>query len=302
MRRVVVTGAAGLLGSYVVQAIEAEAEVVGLDVRSASHGCEFVTASVLDPESLKSAFVGADCVLHIAAAANIGAGTPHRIVELNAQGSFNVLEAALRAGVRRVVLCSSDSVMGNTVWPEHFWCPDMLPVPEDHELRPTDPYALSKLLAEQAGRAYARRGLEILALRPVFVLFPSMLGEVRARHMNPTGYRGPCAGGHVAAGGGLCWHHIDPRDVAQAFRLALDAPWRGFESFWLAAPSTLHPQPTLTRLEQCFGRLPDGIDFALYEQRPFAPMFDTKRAEQRLGWRAMHDHRARIFAMERKDV
>lgn len=302
MKRVVVTGAAGLLGTYVVQAIEAEAEVVGLDVRSVAYDCEFITASILDLETLESAFAGADSVLHIAAAANIGAGTPQRIVELNVQGSFNVLEAAFRSGVRRVVLCSSDSVMGNTVWPEHFWCPDMLPVPEDHELRPTDPYALSKMLAEQVGHAYARRGLEVLALRPVFVLFPSMLGEVYARHIAPADYRGPCAGGHVAAGGGLCWHHIDPRDVAEAFRLALDAPWHGFESFWLAAPSTLHPQPTLTRVEQWFGRLPDGIDLALYEQRPFAPMFDTRRAEQRLGWRAVHDHRARIFAMERKEA
>ncbi|NLG54142.1 MAG: NAD(P)-dependent oxidoreductase, partial [Rhodococcus sp.] len=196
----------------------------------------------------------------------------------------------------------SDSVLGNTVWPQNFWCPKVLPVREDHELRPADPYALSKLLAEEAGRAFARRGLEVLALRPVFVLFPSMMGEVRARHANPRGYHGPCAGGHVAAGGGLCWHHIDPRDVAEAFRLAIVAPWRGFEAYWLAAPSTLHPEPTLERVRAAFGGLPETVDHALYARRPFAPMFDTGRAEQHLGWRALHDHRPDILATKRTDA
>lgn len=302
MRRVVVTGAGGLLGQYVVRAVSHGGdEVAGLDLRPAPGCAAFFEASILDPNALESAFSGADCVLHIAAAANIGAGSPQKIIELNVQGSCNVLEAALRMGVRRVVLCSSDSVMGNTVWPNHFWCPDVLPVRESHTLRPADPYALSKLMAEEAGRAYARRGLEVLALRPVFVLFPSMMGEVRARHADPASYRGPCAGGHVAAGGGLCWHHVDPRDVAEAFRLAIDAPWRGFEAFWLAAPSTLHPLPTLERMRQVFGcRLPAKIDAWRYETSPFAPMFDTTRAEQHLGWRAVHDHRPDIFASERK--
>lgn len=296
MRRVVVTGAAGLLGQYVVRAVARPGvEVVGLDVRPAG-GCDaFAAMSMLDAEALPGAFAGADCVLHVAAAANIGSGTPQRIVELNVQGSFNVLDAALSAGVRRVVLCSSDSVMGNTVWREHFWCPDVLPVPEGHALRPADPYGLSKLLAEEAGRAYARRGLEVLALRPVFVLFPSMMGEVRARHADPDAYRGPCAGGHVGAGGGLCWHHVDPRDVAEAFRLSIDSNWDGFETFWLAAPSTLHALPTLQRIGQAFGRLPGTVDHDFYARRPFAPMFDTRRAHERLGWHAAHDHRFDVF-------
>jgi nucleoside-diphosphate-sugar epimerase len=300
MRRVVVTGAGGMLGQFVVRAVAHGGDhVVGLDLRAAGGCAEFHAGSILDPGALETCFAGADCVLHIAAAANIGAASPQGIIELNVQGSCNVLEAAVRTGVRRVVLCSSDSVMGNTVWPDHFWRPHELPVREDHELRPTDPYALSKLLAEEAGRAYARRGLEILALRPVFVLFPSMMGEVRARHCDPAGYRGPSAGGHVRAGGGLCWHHVDPRDVAEAFRLAIDSNYTGFEAFWLAAPSTLHPQPTLEILRSAFGRLPDRLDASLYERRPFAPMFDTERAEQRLGWRPAHDHRHDVFSTER---
>ncbi|MDG4647882.1 NAD(P)-dependent oxidoreductase [Roseibacterium sp. SDUM158017] len=301
MSRVVVTGASGLLGGYVARAVGAEAEVTGLDARPPSGDVDWhhVTASILDEEALVAAFTGADAVLHIAAAANIGSATPSRIIDLNTKGSWTVMEAARRACVPRVVLCSTDSVMGNTVWKEHFWCPEALPVDEAHPVRPADPYGLSKLMAEEAGRSFARRGLEVIALRPVFILFRSMMGEVRARHSDPVGYSGPSAGGHAPAGGGLCWHHVDPRDVAEAFRLSLHLEWQGFEAFYLAAPSTLHPRPTLERLEQAFGRLPDRIDREIYEANPFAPMFDTRAAARRLGWRGLHDLRAEVMAPER---
>lgn len=303
MTRVVVTGSSGLLGGYVARAVAGDADVVGLDAREPAAAVDWahITASITDEPALVAAFQGADAVLHIAAAANIASGTPGQIIDLNVKGSWTVMEAARRAGVRRVVLCSSDSVMGNTVWKEHFWCPETLPVDETHPVRPADPYGLSKYLAEEAGRSFARRGLDVIALRPVFILFPSMMGEVRARHADPEGYAGPCAGGHAPAGGGLCWHHVDPRDVAQAFRLALRLDWRGFEAFNLSAPSTLHPLPTLTRIERAFGRLPGRIDRALYDANPFAPMFDTRAAEHRLAWRARHDLRTAVIDDQRFD-
>lgn len=288
------TGGGGLLGRHVVAALAADAEVAVLDLRPPAEGVRFFEGSILDPVALAKAFRGADQVVHLAAAANIGAGTAAHIFELNARGTFLVLEAAREAGVQRVVLCSSDSVLGNTVWPKHFFLPECLPVDEDHPVRPADPYGLSKHLAEEAGRSYARRGLTVIALRPVFILFASMLGEVRARAADPAGYRGPSAGGHAPAGGGFLWHHVDPRDVAEAFRLALAAPVEGFHAYYLTANSTLHPSPTLTRLHEMFGDLPSVVDRARYEAHPFAPMFASDRAAAELGWRPRFDHRAAV--------
>lgn len=297
---VLVTGGAGLLGAHVVAAVSRAGHATRtLDMRvpeSDPRGGEHITASILDLDAVTEACADIDAVLHIAAAANIGSGTPRDIVERNALGGWTVLEAAWRAGVGRVVLCSSDSVLGNTIWPDYFRMPERLPVDEGHAARPTDPYGLSKLMAEQAGRAFAARGrMEVLALRPVFILFPTMMGEVRARARDPDGYRGPSAGGHAPAGGGLCWHHVDPRDVADAFVRALDAPYRGFEAFYLSAPSTLHPTPTLDRVAGRFGGLPDAVDRTWFADNPHAPMFDTRRARDRLGWRARHDHRTALF-------
>lgn len=297
MKRVVVTGSSGLLGTYVVHALTDRAEVIGLDTRPRMSACDHdhINASIMDLPALERAFSGIDAVLHVAAAANIGSGSPEQIIDANLKGSWNVLEAAHRAGVRRVVLCSSDSVMGNTVWPGHFWCPHALPVDEAHQVKPADPYALSKYLAEEAGRSFSLRGLDVIALRPVFILFPSMMGEVRARHADPENYTGPSAGGHVAAGGGPCWHHIDPRDVAEAFRLTLDMEYQGFEAFYLAAPSTLHPLPTLDRIAEVFGRLPGSIDHDHYGANPHAPMFDISAAARRLNWHPRYDLRAAVM-------
>lgn len=214
--RVLVTGAAGLLGRYVVDALTPHCAVTGFDIRRGEHDIAWHVGSITDRAAVAQAVAGQDAILHIAAMANIWAGDGEAIMHVNAMGTWQVLDAAEAAGVRRVVLCSSDSVVGFTVAEGAMLPPLYLPVDRDHPLRPTDPYALSKLLGEETGRSFANRGrLEVLALRPVFVAYPQMHGEIAARAADPDRYKGPMAGGPSAAGGGAVWHHIDPRDAAR---------------------------------------------------------------------------------------
>ena len=80
--------------------------------------------------------------------------------------------------------------------------PDYLPVDAGHPRRPTDPYALSKKLCEEVALSFAERGvLEVVVLRPVYVLYPEFEGEVRARAADPAGYKGPAAGGRPGGRG-----------------------------------------------------------------------------------------------------
>jgi nucleoside-diphosphate-sugar epimerase len=170
--------------------------------------------------------------------------------------------------------------------------PQYLPIDERHPLRPTDPYALSKLLNEETARSFVERGkLEVIALRPVFVLYPEMEGEVRARAKNPSGYRGPAVGGPSSAGGGAAWHYVDPRDVARAFRLALEAGTTGFDAFFISAANTLAPEPTLDRLRGRMGRLPEIRDRDLYARNPYAPLYDLIHAREGLGYVPEYDKR-----------
>jgi nucleoside-diphosphate-sugar epimerase len=293
-RTVLVTGAAGLLGRFVVRELLAHGcSVRGLDRRAGETDIAWHVGDVTDPGLVQRAMAGADAVLHIAAIPNIWSGDGQTIMRVNLLGTYTVFEAAEAAGVKRAVFCSSDSVAGYTVREGRMLPPRYAPLDLDHPLLATDPYAVSKVLGEDMSRAYALRGMSVVALRTVFVAYPEMAGEIVARATDPANYRGPMVGGPSAAGGGPLHHHIDPRDVARAFRLALELPMQagGFERFYLSAQVTLSPEPTLDRLARLHGgaveiRAPD-----VYARQPFAPLYDLTHAAERLGFVAEHDQR-----------
>ncbi len=291
---VLVTGAAGLLGRFVVnELLSAGYAVRGLDRRAGEADIDWHVGDVTSPEVVARAMKGVEAVLHLAAAANIWAGDGQTITRINVLGTYTVFEAAEAAGVKRTVFCSSDSVAGYTVREGRMLAPRYAPLDLDHPLLATDPYAVSKVLGEDLARAYALRGMSVIALRTVFVAYPEMAGEIVARAKDPDNYRGVKAGGPSSAGGGPLHHHIDPRDLARAFRLAMEtqlAPG-GFEQFYLSAQVTLSPEPTLDRLRRLHGRAVEIRAPAVYARRPFAPLYDLTHAAERLGFVAAYDQR-----------
>lgn len=308
-RHMLVTGAFGHLGRHVARECAALGEVsaldlVGEDVPAPPGVASVWRGSVLDADLLARACEEVDTVIHLAAMANIFAGAPADILRVNVVGTWNVLEAAEAAGVRRVVLCSSDSVTGLTVRPDCMKPPRYLPIDVDHPCHPTDPYGLSKKLGEEAGRCMADRGrLEVIALRPVYVLYPRVIDEVLRRARDPANYVPPPDPVSPKAGGGPFWHYVTPEDAARAFRRAVDAPMsRPFESAFLLAGETLHPRPTLERARELFGDVPEIRDPGLYEANPYAPIFDTAGAERLLGFAAPTGMRAALLARLREAV
>lgn len=292
-RNVLVTGSGGLLGRHVVREMESHCSVAGFDQQRCPEPIPQTVGDVTDLGAMRAACANKDAVVHIAAIPNIWSGTGERILNVNVMGTWNVLQAAEEAGVRRVVLCSSDSVVGFTVLSGAMHGPEFLPIDASHPLRPTDPYALSKILGENIGRSFADRGkLEVIALRPMFVLYEEMVGEVRARAADPTRYKGPAVGGPSAAGGGPMWHYVDPRDAARAFRLALEAPvLPNFEALFISARSTMAPNPTVERLERYLKRPVAVRDPQVYARNPHAPLYDLSRARDVIGFDAEHDLR-----------
>lgn len=294
MSAILVTGAAGLLGRHVVRDLLAHGHVVrGLDRRRADEDIEWHVGDVTSPELVAKAVADTDAVMHIAAIPNIWSGDGQTIMRVNLLGTYTVLDAAEAAGIKRVIFCSSDSVAGYTVREGRMLPPHYAPLDLDHPLLATDPYAISKVAGEDLVRAFALRGMTAVALRTVFVAYPDMAGEIVVRAKDPANYKGPMVGGPSSAGGGPLHHHIDPRDLARAFRLALElkmAPGE-FERFYLSAQVTLSPEPTLDRLRRLHGGSVEVRDPNIYAKQPFAPLYDLTHAAERLGFVAEHDQR-----------
>ena len=167
----IVTGAAGFIGSHLVDAlVEQGGRVVAVDNLAtgnlsnlnqarASGLVEFHDLDVNDTDGLKSVFSGADRIFHLAALADIVPSIEHpmRYFRANADGTASVMEAARDAGVMRVTYAASGSCYG---------IPDDYPTNELAEMRPQYPYALTKYLGEQIvlhwGQVY---GISVISLR-----------------------------------------------------------------------------------------------------------------------------------------
>jgi UDP-glucose 4-epimerase len=165
-----VTGGLGYIGSYVVRDLcDRGWQVRVLDNRyrcdpntaselAALDGVEVVEGDIRYAHMVESATQGVEAVVHLAAVCmNKSIADPTESLDVNLMGTQNVLDAAARASVRRIVYASSASVYGN---------PTQLPMREDDKLAPITPYCVAKLAGEQMLDFYARRAkLSWLALR-----------------------------------------------------------------------------------------------------------------------------------------
>jgi UDP-glucose 4-epimerase len=171
-RRVLVTGAAGFIGSNLCDAlVEAGAEVLAIDDLSvgqlanlqgarASGRLEFHQANILQPEQLPD-LSQVEVVFHLAVAClRVSLSQPEHVHEVNATGTLRLLEAC-RLGCKRLLrflYCSSSEVYGTA---------QCVPMDETHPLEPTTVYGASKLAGEHYTRAYERtHGMPITVVRP----------------------------------------------------------------------------------------------------------------------------------------
>ena len=295
IRKVLVTGAGGLMGGYVIDKLLGHYDLYGIDILPDKKGLPHIQDTILNYEAVRRACEGMDAVIQIAAVPNIWSGTHEEIIHTNVTGTWNVLKAAEETGVKRVIVTSSDSVIGYTVLSGSMIAPDYLPVDESHICRPTDPYALSKKLCEEITKSFLDRGsFEAVIMRPVFVLYPDLETEVIARAADPEGYLGPTQGGHKPPGGGAMWHYIDPRDLAIAYRNALNLEKPGLGPYFLSGPNTLAPDDTLARIKKMSGKEPEIKAPMIYKNNPFAPLYDLSFAEINLNFRAQYDLRKKL--------
>jgi nucleoside-diphosphate-sugar epimerase len=167
-----ISGGAGFLGLHLARRLLAGGhdvrilDLAPLDDADLERDVDEHRGDVRDPAAARRLVTGADIVVHAAAALPIR-GSRAEIRSVNVDGTATLLVAALNAGVRRVVHISTTAVYG---------IPEAHPIGEDAPLQGVGHYGRSKIEAEELCTAFARRGLEVVVLRPKTFIGPERLG------------------------------------------------------------------------------------------------------------------------------
>lgn len=181
-----------------------------------------VSVDVLDGPAVAAAIADAapDAVYHLAGWADVGASwaDPVAVLRVNAEGTLNVLQACTTAGVSRVLAVASADVYGVVT-------EDDLPLTERSPLRPTSPYAASKLAADAlAQQAFLGYGLGVVRVRPFNHLGPGQSEQFVAPAIAARIARAERAGGGTIPVGNLSARRdvTDVRDVVRSYRLLIE--------------------------------------------------------------------------------
>ncbi|MGX6601077.1 NAD-dependent epimerase/dehydratase family protein [Micromonosporaceae bacterium Da 78-11] len=235
--RVLVTGAAGLVGSAVLdllatRAIPATALVLEPAPELAAD--RVVVGDARDAAVVAEALRDVDAVIHLAALPNPDSDPGEEVFGRNTLATFTVLNQAGQAGITNAAIASSYAICGLPFARKPLRMP-YLPIDAELPLQITDPYALSKRVDEATADMMTRQyATTVVALRLPFVgTAEDRLPALAARHAATP-----------EQGAADVWSYLDSRDAARALVAALTPARPGTHVLYVAAPETLAPQPT----------------------------------------------------------
>jgi UDP-arabinose 4-epimerase len=299
---VLVVGGAGYIGSHACRALKgAGHEVIVFDNLSTGYerlaaGFELIRGDMLDAAALGRVLPRVDAVMHFAAHAYVGeSGTnPRKYFRNNVEGGLSLLNAALDAGVKKIIYSSSCAVYG---------VPLKVPIGEENPRQPVNPYGVTKLIFEQVLEAYdPAYGIRYASLRYFNAAGADESGEIGELH-DPETHLIPLAL-KAAAGTGLELHvfgtdyptpdgtcirdYIHVNDLASAHVKSLERLGAGSESFAvnLGTGTGCSVQEVISAVEQATGK---NVPRKMVGRRPGDPpelVADPRKAEKLLQWKA----------------
>ena len=243
--RIAVTGGSGKLGRSVVARLAKEGHVVTNLDRAGPRGSGFTTIDLTDYGQVIDVMFGIDdrtdgfdALVHLGAIPAPGLLPDVATFHNNMLATFNVFQAARRAGIKTIVYASSETTLGLPFDID----PPYIPVDEEYPARPESTYSLVKHLEEQMAIQLVRWDplLSITALRfsnvmdeEDYAAFPGFDADASLRKWN-------------------LWGYIDGRDGAQAVLRALEQAQPGFETFIIAAADTVMSRSSASLAAEVF--------------------------------------------------
>jgi nucleoside-diphosphate-sugar epimerase len=235
-KRIVFTGGSGKAGKYAVAHLKSKGyDILNVDLKDIGlEGVYTLQADLTEAGQVFNAltthfgYAGyelgkppgpPDAVVHFAAIPRILAEPDNKTYAANVMSTYNVIEAACKLGVKKIIIASSETTYG-VCFAEGDKDYKKFPLEEDYEIDPMDSYGLSKLINEQTARAFAARfNNDIYALRIANVIepheyerFPGFMADPPSRKRN-------------------AWSYIDARDLGEIVHLCLQKSGLGFQVF-----------------------------------------------------------------------
>lgn len=282
MTRALVTGGSGFVGEYLLEALEKEGtDTANFDMRHA------LQADIRNYESLRAAIdvFRPDYIFNLAAQAYVPESTldPHRGIDVNVEGTLNLLEAVRSTGSQARILLAGTS--------EEYGYEQDGPITEESPTFPTTVYGVSKLSAGHLGLVYARQyGMNVVVTRttnhtgpghpPIYAIpsFAKRVADVEAGRIPAVVH------GNLEA----IRNYLDVRDVVKAYRLAIDLPSGTYN---ISSPFTVSMQWVLDTLCQLTGKnIPRESQESLYRAgNTHFPEISSAKLSEATGWKPEHD-------------
>jgi nucleoside-diphosphate-sugar epimerase len=288
MKRIIVTGGSGKIGGWILkELLEAGHEVLNVDLKaSGDPRCRTLVADLTDSGQAFGAigvYTGidelqpslrpqpVDALVHFAAIPRVQLVPDAEVFRINTTSTYNVMEAAIRAGIRKVIYASSEAAYGVVFADDHF-DPVYFPVDEEHPTVPMDAYGLSKVVNERTAAAFhARAGGDFYGLR---------IGDVMA----PADYaKFPLWSTDPAIRKREMWAYVDVRDVAQMVRLCVDTDGLGVQVFNTFASESAHVLPSRDLARTFYPTVPMRDEIAEH-----GSLVSNRKAKRLLGFEQRH--------------
>ena len=290
--RIVVTGGSGKAGRHVVPyLLDQGHRVLNLDLVPLDHpGVDNLTVELTDPGQVFDALTSYagldelepgtgvprfDAVVHLAAVPRILLRPDNETFRINTVSTYNVIEAAVKLGIRKIVFASSETTYG-VCFADGLRQPEYLPIDEDHPTVPEDSYAMSKVANEVSARSLQRRsGADIYGLRINNVIepheytqmFPGFFENPEVRRRNIFAY-------------------IDARDLGQMIDLCLKTDGLGYQVFNVSNDDHSVNLTTPEIIERFYKGVPVTREMGLNET-----FYANAKAREMLGFRPAHSWR-----------
>lgn len=277
--KIAVTGGSGKLGKNVVRGLaDAGHEVLNLD-RAGERSDGLVVVDLKDYGQVIDAILGVDdrhsgfdAIVHLGAIPAPGIVPDVATFHNNMLSTYNVFQAARRAGIKKIVYASSETVLGLPFDID----PPYIPVDEEYPARPESTYSLVKHLEEQMAMELTRwdRELSISALRFSNVMDPGDYANFASFNQDATLRKWNL------------WGYIDGRDGAQAVLRALENAQPGFEAFIIAAADTVMSRSSTELAAEVFPEVKLTKELAEHET-----LLSIDKARRILGFAPQHSWR-----------